>query len=92
VVAPKAARATEIGGLVSPDVRAVRLVYSYRGAERRHRASAIMGRVTGELQRRLGQPNPFGFYYVKVPGLVDLRHIRAQALDAKDKVIGTAGG
>lgn len=90
-VAPKSARATSVGGRISPDVTAVRLYFRRPGSRKRHRVNAIVAQVDGELQRRLGQPAPFGFFYAKVRGLIPFGAFRAQALDASGRVIGTAG-
>jgi hypothetical protein len=85
---PRSARATYIGGLVSPDVASVRISFRRPGSSRLFRVNPLLGRVRGDLQQRLDQPTPFGFYYAQVNGLVKFRHVRAEALDAKDNVIG----
>lgn len=62
-----AERFTEIGGRLTPDVASVRV--SFRRAE--HKRSSVMAtvaQVAGELQRRLHQPSPFGYFDVKILG------------------------
>jgi len=86
---PRSTQATYIGGLVSPDVRSVRITFRRPGSARLFHAHPILGRVQGDLQQRLRQPDPFGFYYTQVRGLIKFRHVRAEALDAEGKVIGT---
>jgi hypothetical protein len=88
---PKSTRATFVGGLVSPDVVAVRVSFRRPGSNRRFHATPVIGRVQGDLQQRLDQPAPFGFYYAQVSGLVPFRHMRVEALDAEGKVIGKFG-
>lgn len=95
-VAPKSARATSVGGRVSPDVAAVRLyfhrLYFHRpGSKKRHSVNAIIAQVGGDLQGRLRQPAPFGFFYARVRGALPFGAFKAQALNAKGEVIGTAG-
>jgi hypothetical protein len=50
-----------------------------------------VAQVDRDLERRLKQPAPFGFFYAKVRGLVGFGEFHAQALDAEGRVIGTAG-
>jgi hypothetical protein len=88
---PGSARATYIGGLVSPDVASVRISFRRPGSGRLFRVNPILGRVRGGLQQRLDQPAPFEFYYAQVNGLVKFRQVRAEALDAKGDVVGTTG-
>jgi hypothetical protein len=55
------------------------------------RVVALVTQVNGDLQRRLKQPVPFGFFYAKVRGLVRFGAFKAQALDSSGNVIGVAG-
>jgi hypothetical protein len=91
VVAPKIARATEVGGRISLRVSAVRLYFRRPGSKKPHRVNAVVAQVDGDLQQRLGQPVPFGFFYAKVHGVVGFGEFHAQALDAEGKIVGTAG-
>jgi hypothetical protein len=90
-VAPKRARFTAIGGRIAPGVAAVRLYFHRHGSQKRSSVEAILGRVDGDLQRRLKQPTPFGFFYAKIRGLVRFSAFKAQALDSSGRVLGTAG-
>jgi hypothetical protein len=91
LLAPKRAQFTAIGGRIAPEVAAVRLYFHRHGSRKRLRVYAIIGRVAGDLQRKLKQPAPFGFFYAKVRGLVRFSAFKAQALDPSGNVIGTAG-
>lgn len=92
VVGPKPARTTTVGGRISPDVAAVRIYFHRVGSRKRHRVDAIVGQVDGNLQQRLKQPAPFGFFYAKVHGQARFKALYAQALDTDGKVIGRAHG
>lgn len=88
---PVPGRATAIGGRISPDVAAVRLYFHRSGSKKRHQVKAIVAQVDQDLQRRLEQPVPFGFFYAKVHGLVGFGEFHVQALDVEGRVIGTVG-
>jgi hypothetical protein len=90
-VASRSARATSVGGRVSPDVATVRLYFHRRGSKRQRRVDAIVAQVGGDLQNRLKQPAPFGFFYARVRGVMPFGAFKAQTLNAEGKVIGTAG-
>ena len=84
-----AQRWTEIGGRLTPDVASVRV--SYRRAGRKASGMATVAQVAGELQRKLHQPVPFGYFDLTIRGLVPWRSIRVQAYDSAGAVLGTAG-
>jgi hypothetical protein len=90
-ISPKRARATTVGGRITPEVAAVRVYFRRPGGKRRRQVNALVGQVSGTLQRRLEQPAPFGFFYARVRGLVPSRDFKAQALDSSGNVIETAG-
>lgn len=90
-VAPKFARATSVGGRISPEVAAVRVYFHRPGSKKLHRVNAVVGQADGDLQRRLKQPAPFGFFFGKIRGVIPFGGFRVQALDASGAVIGTAG-
>jgi len=85
-----AERFTEIGGRLTPDVVAVRV--SYRRDGRRASGMATVAQVVGRLQERLRQPVPFGYFDLKIRGLVPWRSVRVQAYDSTGAIIGSAGG
>ena len=87
-IRPTWARATYVGGLVSPDVASVRISFRRPGFKKLFRVSPVLGAVGGDLQQRLRQPAPFGFYYARVNGIVSFTQVRAEALDAEGNVIG----
>jgi hypothetical protein len=89
---PKPERSTVLGGRITPEVAAVRLYFRRPGTQKRVTVDALIGQVDGDLQRRLKQPAPFGFFYAEVRGLVRFRAFKAVALDSSGEVIGTARG
>jgi hypothetical protein len=89
---PRSARATAVGGRISPEVAAVQLYFRRPGSKKRFHVKAILGQVDGDLQQRLKQPAPFGFFYAKVRGALRLATFHAQALDAAGNVIGGKHG
>jgi hypothetical protein len=86
-----AQRFTEIGGRVSPDVASVRVAFR-RPGNRSYTVAAVVGQVAGELQAKLKQSAPFGYFAAKIHGLVSLKSIRVRALDASGLVIDTTRG
>jgi hypothetical protein len=90
-LAPKSERSTVLGGRIAPDVAAVRVFLRRPGTKRRLKINAVIGRVEGDLQRRLKQPAPFGFFYAEVRGLVQFSTFKLQALDSSGNVIGVVG-
>jgi len=90
LLTPKRLRWTNIGGRLTPDVATVRVFFHRHGSEKRFHLKATVAQVGGRLQQRLDQPAPFGYFNVKVRGLVPFRSFRVQALDAGGQVIGSA--
>jgi hypothetical protein len=84
-----AQRFIEIGGRLTPDVASVRI--SYRRNGRRASGMAVATQVAGELQDRLHQPTPFGFFDLRIRGQVRWRSIQVQAFDDAGAVLETAG-
>jgi hypothetical protein len=84
-----AQRFTEIGGRLTPDVASVRILYSHNGRAFSHKAT--VAQVAGELQRKLHQAVPFGYFNARVRGLVPWRSIRAEAYDSTGALIGEVG-
>jgi hypothetical protein len=84
-----AQRWTEIGGRLTPDVASVRV--SYRRDGRKANGMATIAQVAGELQRKLHQPVPFGYFDLRIRGLVPWRSIRVQAYDNAGAFLGAAG-
>jgi len=90
-ISPRHARSTTVGGRIAPEVAAVRLYFHRPSSKKRLRVDALVSQVDGDLQRRLKQPAPFGFFYARVRGLVRFSVFKAQALDSSGNVLGTAG-
>lgn len=84
-----AQRWTGIGGRLTPDVESVRIFYRRDG--RKAIGMATVAQVAGELQRRLHQPSPFGYFNLRMQGRVPWRSIRVQAYNSAGVVLGTAG-
>lgn len=84
-----ARRWTEIGGRLTPDVASVRI--SYRRDGRKASGMATVAQVAGEIQRKLHQPSPFGYFDLRIRGRVPWRSIRVQAYDSAGAVLGTVG-
>jgi hypothetical protein len=84
-----AQRFTEIGGRLTPDVASVRVSYRRDG----HKAAgmAVVAQVAGELQAKLHQPTPFGFFNLRIRGQIPWRSIRVRAYDDAGAVLETAG-
>jgi len=91
LIQPAPARATYVGGLLSPDVASVGVSFRRPRSPKQFRVKPVIGWVRGDLQQRLGQPAPFGFYYAKVNGLVEFRRFRVEALNSEGEVIGARG-
>lgn len=91
-LARRPGRSTAVGGRVAPRVAVVRLYFHRPKGVKRRRVDALVAQVDGDLQRRLKQSAPFGFFYARVRGIVRFGAFKAQALDSSGNVIGTAGG
>lgn len=89
---PKLRRNTQIGGLVDPEVARVRVSFHRKGRRHRSHVRALVAKVDGDLQQKLKQPGPFGYFNVKVRGLVPFKTFRAQAFDANGNLIDTDKG
>jgi hypothetical protein len=84
-----AQRWTEIGGRLTPDVASVRV--SCRRDGRKASGMAVVAQVAGELQAKLHQPTPFGFFDLRIRGEIPWRSIRVQAYDDAGAVLEAAG-
>lgn len=81
---------TQIDGTVTSEVTSVRARYRRNG--KRHQASAIVGRIEGELQTRLEQPRPYGLFVATVPGCVSAHRFRLAAMAADGTVLARVRG
>lgn len=84
-----AQRFAEIGGRLTPNVASVRIFYRRNG--RKESSLATVAQVAGELQRKLHQAVPFGYFNARVRGRVPWRSIRVEAYDSSGAVLDTAG-
>jgi hypothetical protein len=88
---PPGGRYTEVGGRLAPEVASVQVSY-HRRDHGLTVVDATVGRVTGNLQRKLHQPAPFGYFDATLPGLVKFSEIRARAFDGSGNLIGEDHG
>ena len=85
-------RYTDITGPLTPEVASVRVSFHRRGSGRTRHVKATVAQVSGQLQEKLRQPEPFGYFDARVRGLVPWRFFRVKAFDAAGNVIGSARG
>jgi hypothetical protein len=83
-----AQRFIEIGGRLTPDVASVRVFYRRNG--RKESRQATVAQVTGDLQRKLHQAVPFGYFNARLRGRVAWHSIRVRAFDNGGGPIGHA--
>lgn len=88
IVRPRGLRSTEIGGRLGSGVVSVQIVYRRPGGQR-FQLNATVAQVSGQLQKALKQPAPFGYFVAKVRGLIGLKAFRVQAFDATGHVVGS---
>lgn len=81
-----AQRFVEVGGRLTPDVASVRVSYSRNG--RKESTMATVAQVTGELQRKLHQAVPFGYFNARLRGRVPWRSVRVGAFDNTGAPLG----
>jgi hypothetical protein len=90
VTSPKSLRDTEIGGSLASGVARVELSVKRPNHEKKiEGVQATVAQVSGRLQRELRQPRPFGYFYVKVRGVVPVKDVTAIAYDPSGQVLGT---
>jgi hypothetical protein len=72
---------TQLEGTTTPEVTEVQARFRRRGTW--HTSEGLIARIEGELQSRLEQPSPFGFFVVTVPGCIEAErfHVTARAAD-----------
>jgi hypothetical protein len=83
-------REVELTGSLAPDVASVRVSFRRRGSRRIFQTSAVVAVVSGELQKSLKQPSPFGYFVIKVRGQVIARSLRIRALDKEGHFVGAS--
>jgi hypothetical protein len=89
VIAPKAKRSTEIGGLLASNVASVEVRFRRNGQEKLEHVKATVARVKGKLQQRLRQPAPLGYFVGQIKGLVPANAISVRAYDARGDLLGS---
>ena len=80
-------RTTEFGGMLLPEVATVEVRFHRRGRRKASHAAAIVTQVSGELQERLKQPDPFGYFFAQVKGLISQRVMTVLAFDEEGHLI-----
>ncbi len=87
VIEPKSERQTEVGGLLAPNVASVEVRFR-RNGQARH-VKATVAQVKGELQQRLKQAAPFGYFDGQIKGLVPMKAIIVRVYDAGGNLLGS---
>jgi hypothetical protein len=81
---------TELSGSVAPSVASVQVLFSRDGSPQQYRVNAVVAQVSGELQARLKQPAPFGYFVAKIRGSVVRKTLHVRAFDAAGHLIDSA--
>jgi hypothetical protein len=66
--------------------------YWRRLGKPQHHVRAVVTQVSGDLQARLNQSQPFGYFVATVPGCLVAKQINVVGLDSSGKVIGKRRG
>lgn len=83
-------REAELTGSLAPDVASVQVSFRRHGSQRMFQTSAVVALVSGELQKSLKQPAPFGYFVIKVRGRFVARSLRIRALDKEGNFVGAS--
>jgi hypothetical protein len=82
---------TELSGSVAPGIASVQVLFRRHGGPKQHRLDAVVAQVSGELQSRLKQPAPFGYFVAEMRGLPVKGSLRVRALDAQGDTVASRG-
>lgn len=85
-------REVDLSGSLALDVTSVQVSFRRRGSGQIFHANAVVAAVSGELQERLKQPGPFGYFVVKARGKVITRSLRFRAFDNEGHFVGVSSG
>lgn len=85
-------RELELSGSLAPGVASVQVSFRRRGSVRIFHTKAAVGAVSGELQERLKQPGPFGYFVVKMRGKVIAGTLRFRAFGREGHFVGASHG
>ena len=77
---------TEVGGRLTPDVASVRVFFRCAGSK--ESSLAAVAQVAGDLQRKLHQAVPFGYFNAKLRGRVPWKSVRVEAFDQAGAPLG----
>jgi hypothetical protein len=83
-------REAELTGSLAPDVASVRVSFRRRGSQRIFQTNAVVALVSGELQKSLKQPSPFGYFVIKVRGRFVARSLQIRAFDEEGHFVGAS--
>lgn len=83
-------QSVELTGSLAPDVASLRVSFRRHGSPRIFQTSAVVAIVSGELQTRLKQPAPFGYFVAKMRGRVVINSLRIRALDKEGHFVGAS--
>jgi hypothetical protein len=89
---PKSERSTFVGGALQPGVARVQLSYKRPHGTGTVHADAVVGSVNGRLQEEIGQAAPFGYFFARLPGVVQAKGLQAVAFDADGNRLGSTRG
>lgn len=83
-------REVELTGSLVPDVASVQVSFRRRGNPRIFQTSAVVAFISGELQKSLEQPSPFGYFVIRVRGQFIASSLRIRALDKEGHFVGAS--
>jgi hypothetical protein len=89
---PKSQRSTFVGGALEPGVGRVLLSYPRPNGKGTVRSDAVVSQVSGQLQQELHQSVPFGYFFARLPGIVQGKELQATAYGAHGQKLGSIGG
>lgn len=87
---PKRLRGTLVGGVLSPSMTSVKVVYKVNGKQ--HELPAIVGQVTSGLMEKLRQTESFGLFATVLPVCVPPRGVRVITTNEDGVVLAEARG
>jgi hypothetical protein len=83
-------REAELTGSLAPGVASVEVSFRRRGSRRVFHTNAVLALVSGELQKSLKQPSPFGYFVIKVRGQFIMRSLKIRASDDEGHFVGAS--
>ncbi len=87
---PNSPREVELTGSLAPGAASVQVSFRRRGSPRIFQTSAVVALISGELQKSLKQPSPFGYFVIRVRGQFVASSLRIRALDKEGHFVGAS--